>query len=252
LSRTDSAGPDAEDRRLVALTFDFWGTLYQNAYAREDRLQQLKQALSRHGQPRSRERIEAAYGHTRTVWDQVWRQERRSIPTTRWLSELLTNLDATIPDEAAVRLGTAIEESFLRGDAPQPVPGVTEVIPRLAARYRMGLISDTGLTPGRVLRQVMEQDGLLAYFETLTFSDELGTAKPNPEPFLHTLEQLDASPEAAAHIGDLPETDLQGARDVGMKSILFLGVSHRDDGRELADAVFEDYSTLEHLLEHGV
>ena len=238
--------------RLVALTFDFWGTLYQNAYAREDRLARLDEALRRHGEHRSRERIEAAYGHARGVWDEVWREERRSMPITRWLSELLGHLDATIPDESAVRLGRAIEESFLRGDEPRPVPGVTDVVPRLAGEYRMGLISDTGLTPGRVLRRVMERDGLLAYFDVLTFSDELGTAKPNAEPFLHTLERLDADPEEAAHIGDLPETDLRGARDAGMKAVLFLGVSHREDGRGMADAVFEDYSHLEHLLKHEV
>jgi len=244
------ASSTAKVGHLRALTFDFWGTLYQNAYAREDRLQRLDETLRQHGEARSRERIDAAYGQARTVWERVWREERRSMPITRWLNELLEHLDATIPDEAAVRLGTAIEESFLRGDDPHPVPGVLDVIPRLAGKYRMGLISDTGLTPGRVLRRVMERDGLLSYFEVLTFSDELGTAKPNPGPFLHTLEHLEADPEEAAHIGDLPETDLRGAHDVGMKAVLFLGVSHREDGRELADAVFEDYAELEHVLEH--
>jgi putative hydrolase of the HAD superfamily len=141
-----------------------------------------------------------------------------------------------------------MEAVYLRGDEPYPVPGVTEVVPRLAERFRLGLISDTGLTPGRVLRQVMRRDGLLACFDALTFSDELGTAKPHPDPFLHTLSVLVARPEEAAHIGDLPETDLKGARGVGMKAILFLGVSHREDGRGLADAVFQDYDELEGLI----
>ena len=56
-------------------------------------------------------------------------------------------------------------------------------------------------------------------------------------------------PEEAAHIGDLPETDLAGARGVGMRAILFLGVSDRRDGRPLADAAFEEYAELEELLE---
>jgi putative hydrolase of the HAD superfamily len=137
---------------------------------------------------------------------------------------------------------------YLVGDEPRPVPGVTELLPALAERYRLGLISDTGLTPGRVLRGVMRRDGLLGHFEVLTFSDELGTAKPQPEPFLHTLRLLDVPPEKAAHIGDLPETDLRGARAVGMTTILFLGVSHREDGRELADGVFGQYDELESLL----
>jgi hypothetical protein len=33
-----------------------------------------------------------------------------------------------------------------------------------------------------------------------------------------------------------------------MKAVLFLGVSHREDGREMADAVFSDYRELEEVL----
>jgi putative hydrolase of the HAD superfamily len=146
-------------------------------------------------------------------------------------------------------LRAPMEEIYLDGDRPRPVPGVSEVLPRLAQRYRLGVISDTGLTPGRVLRQVLDRDGLLRYFRVLTFSDETGATKPLPKQFLSTLDRLETRPENAAHIGDLPETDLAGARGVGMKTILFLGVSDRQDGRPLADAVFEEYGELEELLE---
>lgn len=234
---------------LQALTFDFWGTLYENIYARDDRLRLLDDMLTEHDQARSWEEMAAAYSHARSVWDQVWREEQRSISIERWLDELLGYLEAGLPHDAAAQLGRTIEEIYLRGDRPRPVRGVREVLPRLAQRHSLGLISDTGLTPGRVLREVMRQDGLLTFFGATTFSDELGMAKPNPEPFRHTLNLLGSEPDKAAHIGDLPETDLQGARRVGMKAILFLGVSERDDGRRLADAVFEDYSELEHLLQ---
>ena len=237
------------DGRLAALTFDFWGTLYQNAYAVEERLRLLDEVLARHGQPRSEDQLEAAYRRAASVWDRIWREEQRSIPIERWLNEILSHLRVELPAEATGQLGRRIEEVHLHNEEPRPVAGVCEVVPQLAERFPLGLISDTGLTPGRVLRQVMDRHGLLSYFDVLTFSDELGTAKPNPRPFLHTLEFLDARPEEAAHIGDLPETDLQGARGVGMRAVLFLGVSRREDGRPLADAVFDDYSDLEHRLE---
>ncbi len=234
---------------LTAVTFDFWGTLYQNAYAREERLSLLSGVLERHGQPRSVDELEGAYNRARSVWDQVWRGEQRSISIGRWLDELLAYLDADLPDETQRRLGRAIQRAYLSTELPRPVAGVRQVLPELAERYRLGVISDTGLTPGRVLRQVMSRDSLLSYFDALTFSDELGMAKPQPEAFLRTLDTLDVDPEAAAHIGDLPETDLLGARGVGMKAVLFLGVSHREDGRPLADAAFADYGELIELLE---
>lgn len=234
---------------MRAVTFDFWGTLYQNAYARDERLALLGDVLEHHNQPRTMDELEVAYSHARSVWDQVWRDQRRSIPLERWLEELLGHLDVRMPGEAEHELGKRIESVYLNGDDPRPVTGVKEVLPRLSDRYRLGLISDTGLTPGRVLRDIMRRDRLLSYFEVLTFSDELGAAKPQPKPFLRTLNLLNVEAAEAVHIGDLPETDLRGARGVGMKAVLFLGVSHREDGRELADAVFEDYGELCALLE---
>ena len=234
---------------LQAVTFDFWGTLYQNADAHEERISLLDDVLREHGHDRSRAELQVALDHVSSIWDRVWRTEQRSMPIERWLGELLDELDADLPDESAHALGWAIERVYLHIDEPRPVARVKEVLPGLARHYRLGLISDTGLTPGSVLRQVMHRDSLLSLFEVLTFSDELGKAKPRPEPFLHTINYLDASPGQAAHIGDLPETDLRGARGVGMKAVLFLGVSQREDGRPLADAVFSDYTDLPALLE---
>ena len=174
--------------------------------------------------------------------------ERRPLGTDTWLHEMLEFLDVRLPRNGLAGLQRPVEEIYLRGDRPRPVPGVMEVLPRLSQRYRLGLISDVGLTPGRVLRKLLQRDGLLSLFRVLTFSDETGATKPRPEQFLRTLNGLGVRPVEAAHIGDLPETDIAGARGVGMKAILFLGESHREDGLSMADAVFEEYRELEELL----
>jgi len=234
---------------LRAVTFDFWGTLYQNATAQDERLHLLEEVLARHSQPRPWTALEAAYRQAWSVLDRIWREEQRPVTVELWLREMLAFLKADLPEDVLAGLRQPMEEIYLRGGAPRPVAGVAEVLPRLARRYRLGLISDVGLTPGRVLRQILHRDGLLPCFRVLTFSDETGATKPLPEQFLRTLAILEARPEQAAHIGDLPETDLAGARAVGMRAVLFLGVSHRQDGRLLADAVFEEYGELEELLE---
>ncbi|HET90281.1 MAG TPA: HAD family hydrolase [Chloroflexi bacterium] len=234
---------------LSAVTFDFWGTLYQNAFAKEERLLMLQEALAQHHQPRSLEDLTTAYEHTSSVWSQVWQEEHRPLPITHWLGEILMFLEASLPTSVMTDLGQDVEQVFLQGDTPHPVPGVAEVLPRLSRRYRLGLISDTGLTPGRVLRRILQRDGLLRCFDALTFSDETGATKPFPEQFLRTLEGLGVDPAEAAHVGDLPETDVIGAQQAGMKSVLFLGVSDRQDGIPLADAAFETYDELETLLE---
>ena len=233
---------------LEALTFDFWGTLYHGAYGVEARIALLRDAVARHGQPRSIELLREAYQHVWEVVDGVWRNEHRSMSVDRWLREMMAFVQAELPETALADLRCPVEEVLLHEDGPAVIPGVRDVLPRLAERYPLGLISDVGLTPGRVLREFLRRDGFLPLFRVLTFSDEAGRTKPVPDVFLSTLAALDARPEHAAHIGDLPETDLAGARSVGMHAVLFLGASNREDGLAMADAAFDNYGELEALL----
>jgi len=233
---------------LRAITLDYWGTLYQGDYVRPYRLALLGDMLNQAGQPRAPDELQAAYAHGWDIFDTIWKEECRSMTIAHWLRELLAFLKADLPAAVQAGLYRPLQEALLERP-PALVPGVAEVIPRLAARYRLGIISDVGLTPGRVLRELLRRDGLEACFTTMTFSDEAGATKPRPVVFERTLAALGAAPAEAAHVGDLPETDLVGARGVGMKAILFLGVSGREDGREMADGVFASYGELEDVLE---
>jgi FMN phosphatase YigB (HAD superfamily) len=105
---------------------------------------------------------------------------------------------------------------------------VPAMLVELSTRYPLAIISDTGITPGRVLRQILEKDGVLGYFSHLTFSDELGWSKPHPEAFLSTLIALNARPDSAVHIGDLLRTDILGAQSVGMRAVQYIGVNQDD------------------------
>ena len=67
---------------------------------------------------------------------------------------------------------------------------------RGAGRRGMALavVSNTMRTPGRVLKAVLDRAGLLAPFAVLTFSDECGIRKPDPEIFLLTLRGSGSPP----------------------------------------------------------
>ena len=163
---------------LRAVTFDFWGTLYQNASGRDERLRLLEEALASHGQPRARPELEVAYDHVHDLWARLWREEHRHLASDGWLREMMAFLKADVPSDVSHALRFSIEEVFLHTDLPRPVSGVAGVLLRLAQRYRLGVISDVGLTPGRVLRELLRRDGLLPHFSALTFSDETGSTKP--------------------------------------------------------------------------
>ena len=148
-------------------------------------------------------------------------------------------------------------ENSLLNERPALVPEAKEVLVELSATYRLGLISDTGITPGRVLRQIMEEDGILDYFIHLTFSDEIGFSKPHPDAFLTTLKHLQVSPDQAVHVGDLLRTDIAGAKRVNMRAVQYIGITH--DQEEVAppaletavapDAIIENHTQLFALLQ---
>ena len=233
---------------IQAITFDFWNTLFVAVNAGEVRLQQIKKALERNGRADVPDvRIERAISYAWQEWDRVWVQEYHTFGAEEWVSLLLSYLCVTVTKAEQEALIHMMATSGMQ-ENPSLIAGLTTVLPRLAQDYRLGLICDTGLSPGWMLRDWMDRHGILVYFSQLTFSDELGVSKPHPRAFLSTLAQLDVSPKFAVHIGDYPRTDIAGARGVGMRTIRFTGVYDWGNGAVAADAEIASYSELEPLL----
>lgn len=235
---------------LRAVTFDFWGTLYRARFddgtSREPRTAILQRYLTAAGYDLPHDRVRAALDDSFRRAGEVWRGEQRTADAPERIGWILAALQAELAPPALAALTAEMEETLLTAGV-ELVPDAAEVLPLLARRYRIGLISDTGMTPGRVLRQIMARDGILDLFEHCTFSDETGRAKPHPRQFLDTLQRLRVAPAEAAHVGDLTATDIVGARGVGMRSILITGVTQGEDGT-LADAVVETFTELPAVL----
>lgn len=215
---------------ITAITFDFWQTLYKNQPIKhDDRLRKLKDDVEcGSGAQFSTQQIKAAVDVARQTWTDTWAQEHRTLPAGEWISILLRALDVTVPADHHRAIQQRMETSIL-DVPPLPVEEAPSVLARLAGDYRLAVISDTGITPGRVLRQILENDNLLQYFDHLTFSDELGRSKPHRQAFEATLTALNAQPAQTIHVGDLLRTDVAGAQGVGMFAVQYVGVT-RDDG----------------------
>jgi putative hydrolase of the HAD superfamily len=105
---------------------------------------------------------------------------------------------------------------------PVPIDGALEVLASLASRgLRLAVICNTGRTPGKVLRIILERLGMTPYLSAQTFSDELCLRKPRPEIFMRTLAALGVEPPEALHVGDTLATDFRGAQAIGMYAIHF-------------------------------
>ena len=97
---------------------------------------------------------------------------------------------------------------------------------------KIGLICDTGLTPGRVVRDLLDSVGLLEHLEVQCFSDEVGVPKPGHEIFDKAIAEFGVRPPEAIHVGDLKRTDIAGAQDMGMHPVRYRGI-HDDKSETL-------------------
>jgi HAD superfamily hydrolase (TIGR01549 family) len=239
---------------IRAISFDFWGTLFTErpggyAHYQQGRLRLLEAALRDCGNFTGTQ-LEAACHVEAVSHDQIWRSEHRTLSAAERLGRILAQLEAGVPDDVMAEIVKAVEEGIL-DHPPVLVEGVRAALDRLAGRYRLGIISDVGFSPGRILKRVLADNDLLNAFDSLVFSDEAGHSKPHRRVFEKTAEQLKAAPDEMAHIGDLEFTDIVGAKRAGYTAIRFTGVTPMLDGETtLADFVINDYAALPRLIEN--
>ena len=147
-------------------------------------------------------------------------------------------------DESIRNLTKEFEEASIEAGVA-PVEHACEALAALsAANIRLGLVCDTGFTPGRVVRQLLDEAGLCDHLDVLCFSDEIGVPKPGNEIFAKALAELGARPPEAIHVGDLKRTDIAGAHDMGMHAARFKGVHDDESDFVEAEIVMSDHRQL--------
>jgi putative hydrolase of the HAD superfamily len=203
---------------LQAVTFDLWDTLIHNKNYGEYRLPELNRVLQSCGIKLSDEELQEAYMSgfrysSRTIPAEGYRH----VETHEIVDKVLESTGYTSP-EARDELVGVYEEAILC-DPPQLKEGVFEALDYVKGRYRIGLVSVTGVSPGRIIRAILRDHGILDYFDALAFSDEVKLVKPNPGLFKACLNILHVAPEDALHVGDSFKSDIVGAIDTGMRTV---------------------------------
>jgi putative hydrolase of the HAD superfamily len=90
------------------------------------------------------------------------------------------------------------------------------VLERLAARWRLGVVSNFYGN----LEDVLAGEGLRGLFATIVDSGAAGVAKPDSAIFQQALADLHLAPEQAVMVGDSTPRDMRGAEMLGMRHIL--------------------------------
>jgi putative hydrolase of the HAD superfamily len=212
------------------ITLDFWQTLFadtedSSSRAHALRLAGLAATLAATGRVYGSGEIAAADARAGEAFEAIWREHRDVAPEDQvrtFLEALDPALPAALDDAAIERIARAYQEPTLT-HPPAITAGAVEAVRELRAQgLRLGLISNTGRTPGWVLRQLLGDAGILLSLDILVFSDEARVRKPAAAIFRRVLDEARVAPERAVHVGDDATTDVAGARGVGMRAIHFV------------------------------
>ena len=156
-------------RALKAIAFDLWETLLtdtpeQSRAQSRLRLDRMERILVESGYAQAADRIEHAYQRMWQRCQELYWSEDRDIECRVQIEHFLEELQldpATMPMDA-------LEDAYARAAVelpPSVVDGAADVLRALHDRgFALGLISNTGRTPGYALREVLEQAQLAKYF----------------------------------------------------------------------------------------
>jgi putative hydrolase of the HAD superfamily len=250
---------------LKAIGFDLWETLITDSTElsrRQERLRltRMEQTLRAAGFAAEAERIEKAY---RRLWHrchELYWSTDIDIPCRRQIEHFLEELaiePSSFSDDALQSLEHAYANAAVE-IPPATVAGAIEVLAAVKSRgLLVGLISNTGRTPGYALRQVLEKNGMAAFIDAMVFSDEHGACKPQLSIFETLRSALGVDWREMLFIGDNLYVDVFGAQRCGMRAVHFdppargTAVAPPVDlpGPVVPDATIRSLSDLPQLIE---
>ncbi len=244
---------------IRAITFDLWDTMIRDnsdepqrkarglGTKTEDRRRILHAALESDA-PIAFETVATAYDVADAAFNKVWKEHHVTWTQRERLHVLLAGLGRTLPEDAFDRVVAEIEDMEI-DVPPEAVAGIDAALAALAGRYKLCVVSDAIVSPGRVLRRLLAHHGLEKYFDGFVFSDEIGCSKPDPRMFHAAAEQLGVDLGRMVHIGDRDHNDVKGPQALGMKAVLFTAVRDVDEKTTSADAICRDHADLPAIID---
>ncbi len=244
---------------IKAISFDLWDTLIHDdsdepkrraqglRSKHEERRHLVWEALNQEHEI-ARETVETAYDVAEMAFNKVWRDHYITWTVPERIRLVLRGLGHDLGDEAFRHVVQAHEEMEIE-ISPEPMEGIAAALDRLSKSFRIAVVSDAIVCPGRGLRQILNKHGLGQYFAGFAFSDEVGHSKPHRAMFASAAQQLGVEMTEMVHVGDRDHNDVKGPHAHGMKAILFTATRSTDKDTSSADAICEHASELPAIIE---
>lgn len=230
---------------IRAITFDFWRTLFRDQGASQR--WRLRASTFARATGAGEDAVLAALETVGPIFQQHHIEHQETLTPLDAVcivsQELGIELEQPQAEELADVFATAIVHH-----SPVPIDNALDAVREAAALAPVGIVSDSGLSPGSSLRVLLDRHGFTPYLGAMAFSDEVKVSKPQAAMFETAARELAVEPNELLHIGDLEYTDVEGALGVQAKAALFAGDNTRHIGATRADYTFTSWNDFLDML----
>lgn len=203
---------------IKAVMFDFIGTLVNvKGYSLEISKMKLYNSIVDASFKVSKEDFLAAYSQAHEKYRVIRYQKLIEVTNAIWISEALNSLGfKTNPEDTRIKTAVNIFfEDYLKSFRLRKC--AKQTLETLAENYKLGLISNFTYAP--VIYAGLRRVGISNFFDVILVSDAFGWRKPHARIFEEALKRLGIRAEEALYVGDSPEEDIKGAKQLGIKTV---------------------------------
>ncbi len=156
-----------------------------------------------------------------------------------------------VGEDMAERCVDAYREIFMESVEeliPELFPGVSDT---LASLDNMGIkMSVASSRQSQSLIYFLESMGIIKYFPYVLGSDNVTKHKPDPEPVLKTLRELDYNPSEVMVVGDMPvDVAMAHGADVRAIAVTFGNATREELVEANADYIIDDFTRILEIVE---
>jgi putative hydrolase of the HAD superfamily len=212
--------------KVKAVLFDFADTLVNTERFDYDKcLRRMAQSLAKNGISVPFESFKRGYFDSR---DRFYKQTEKTLEEQNFakrITETLGSCSISVgaEDERIREAAEAFSNCFARSlTIDSDLPSLLE---QLHKKYELAVVSNMSFA--EAIFQSLNEFNIANHFDAVIVSGILGWRKPSPKIFQKALQSLNVKAEEAAFVGDSPRADIEGARRLGMKTVLLIQKSEK-------------------------
>ncbi|MGB9676248.1 MAG: HAD family hydrolase [Candidatus Bathyarchaeales archaeon] len=204
--------------KLEAVIFDFIGTLTNvKGYNLEDSKMKLCKAIIESGFDVEEKCFMDAYSNSHEKYRVIRYQELVEVTNAVWIADALNSLGfKTTPEDERIKTAVNIFfEDYVRSLELRSC--AKKLLSELSHNYKLGLVSNFTYAP--VIYAGLRKLDINKFFNAVLVSEEVGWRKPHAKIFEEALKRLGVRAQEAIYVGDSPQEDIKGAKEIGLKAI---------------------------------